>query len=458
MSKVILVKPQAPIGLYLLHKELFPSGALLLLGTILKKAGHDVKVIHEAVEGFKTRDQLVNHIIKENPDIVCVNVATPTCKSARDLCRKLKERAPWITVAVGGPHTSALGRGGVKYPPEADIWVVGEGDRIILDIAEGRIKSGIHYPEMLPNLDSVPFLDLLLTNLHNFSGVYPPGPLPGMFIMGSRGCPFGCTFCSRSVFGKTSRQRKPESVADEAERLVKDLHVKEVFFHDDTFNIKHEWSYELLGLLRKKGLHKKVLFRTPCRVEEKLVTEELFREMKATNFWLIFFGVENGNQQMLNDMRKGITVEDVKRAFSICHKVGIKPEASFIVGMPGETPDTIKDSVSLWRTINPYWTSFSRAVPFPDTELYRIAKEKGHILVDSFEEYDVSKTLVRTDSMSPEELEVWAQYLDKITMHQKIKHLLTSHPERLVRLLKDSLEAPGGFSRVIGRIRRMAKR
>jgi len=454
MSKVILVKPQAPGGMYLLRKELFPSGALLLLGTVLRKAGHSVEVIHEAGDGYKTRDQLVNHIIKENPDTVCINVATPTCKSARDLCIKLKERAPWITVAVGGPHTSALGRGGVKYPPEADIWVVGEGDRIILDIAEGKIKSGIHYPEMLPNLDSVPFLDLTLTNLHNFSGVYPPGPLPGMFIMGSRGCPFGCTFCSRSVFGKTSRQRKPESVADEAEKLVKDFHIREIFFHDDTFNIRHEWSYELLGLLRKKGLHKKVIFRTPCRAEEKLVTEELFREMKATNFWLIFFGVESGNQQMLDAMKKGIKVEDVKRAFGICHKVGIKPEASFLIGMPGESLDTIQDSISLLKAIKPYWASFSRIVPFPDTELYRIVKEKGHLLAD-FEDYDVSQTLVRTDSLTTEELEIWAQYLDKITMSQRMGNLLTTHPERLIRLLKDALNAPGGFQRVAARIKRI---
>jgi len=455
MSKVVLIHPGVPVGTYFTQKELFPSGALLLLGTILGHAGHKVRVIHEVADGFKTREELIQYVRQEMPDVVGINVTTLNCKSARDLCKALKEKVPWAKVVVGGPHVSALGRNGVKYPPEADIWVVGEGDNIIKDIAEGHIKTGIHYPEMLPNLDNVPVLDFSLTNLKNFSGTYPPGPLLGMFVMGSRGCPFGCTFCSRAVFGKTSRQRKPEMVVEEAERLVKDLRVKEVFFHDDTFNIRHEWSYELLSLLRKKGLDKKAIFRTPCRVNETLVTEELLKEMKATGFWLIFFGVESGNQQMLNSMKKGITTEEVKRAFRICHKVGIKPEASFIVGMPGETVGTIKDSIDLWKSIKPYWCSFSRAIPFPGTELYQEVKDKGHILTENFEDFSPSKMLVRTDSLTEIELEVWAQYLDKVTMRQKIKHLMFGHPERIARILKDSYLAPGGYSRILDRVRKV---
>jgi len=451
MSKVVLIHPGVPVGTYLTQKELFPSGALLLLGTILKKAGHKVRVTHEVADGFKTREGFVQSVAQDYPDIVGINVTTLNCKSARELCKALKEKAPWAKVVVGGPHVSALGRNGVKYPPEADIWVVGEGDNIIKDIAEGHIKAGIHYPEMLPNLDNVPILDFSLTNLKNFSGTYPPGPLPGMFVMGSRGCPFNCTFCSRAVFGKTSRQRKPEMVVEEAERLVKDLRVKEVFFHDDTFNIKHEWSYELLGLLRKKGLHKKATFRTPCRVNEKLVTEGLLKEMKATNFWLIFFGVENGSDAMLESMKKGITVEEIKRAFGLCHKVGIRPEASFIIGMPGETYTTIKASEDLWKTIRPYWCSFSRAIPFPGTELYKSVKERGNLLVKDFEEFSVNRMLIRTDLLTGEELEAGAQRLEGLMMKQKISNLLKSHPERLVRIIKDA----GGFEKVIDRMKRL---
>ena len=448
MSKVVLIHPGVPVGTYFTQKELFPSGALLLLGTILKKAGHKVRVVHEVADGFKTRESLVQSIAQDYPDIVGINVTTLNCKSARDLCKSIKKQTPWTKVVVGGPHTSALGRSGIKYPPEADIWIVGEGDNIILKIASGEVKTGIHYPEILPNLDNVPILDFSLTNLKNFSGTYPPGPLPGMFVMGSRGCPFNCTFCSRAVFGKTSRQRKPEAVVEETERLIKDFHVREVFFHDDTFNIRHEWSYELLSLLRKCGLHKKATFRTPCRVNEKLITEDLLKEMKATNFWLIFFGVESGSQGMLDSMKKGITVDEIKRAFYLCHKVGIKPEASFIIGMPGETYGTIWASEELWRSIKPYWCSFSRAIPFPGTELYKSVRESRNLLVQDFEDFGVNRMLVRTNYLTEEALETETQRLDKLMMEQKIRNLLFSHPERLVRIIKDV----GGFSRVMDRI------
>ena len=434
MSKIILVNPKTT------QRELFPSGALLLLGTILNKAGHKVKVIHESADGYENREELLEYINSCMPDIVGITVTTFNCKSARDLCYSIKRQMPKVIVAVGGPHTSALGREGVMYPPEADIWIVGEGDEIILDIAEGRIKNGIHFPEQLPNLDKTPVLDFSLTDIRRFPGTYPPGKLPSMFVLGSRGCPYNCTFCSRSVFGKTFRSRKPEVVVEETEKTIKDFGVKEVFFHDDAFNLNHEWAYELLGLLRKRGLHKKAIFRTPCRVNKRLVTEDLLREMKATNFWLIFFGAESGNSEMLKSMKKDITVSEITRAFHLCHKAGIKSEASFIIGMPGENLQTIRDSEKLWRNIKPYWSSFSRAIPFPGTELYKTVKEKGHLLIDDFEEYGINEMIVRTDELDGSALEKEAQRLDKLVMREKVTNLLKTHPDRLVRVAMERLK------------------
>lgn len=457
MGRVVLVNPRRLTDPYFIQREIFPSGALLTLGTILKTAGHKVWIVHEVADGYKTREELLYAIEAWTPDVVGITITTLDYKPARDLCIGIKSRIPKVQVVVGGPHVSALGRENIKDPPEADIWVVGEGDKIILDIAEGKVKGGIYFPEMLPSLDSLPYPDLSLTDIRKFSGMYPQRGFPGMYTIGSRGCAFNCTFCSRSVFGRTVRHRKPEMVVEEVEKLWRDFGIREIFFHDDTFNVRHEWSYELLSLLRKRELHRKVVFRTLCRVSKKLITEELLREMKATNFWLIFFGVESGNQEMLDSMKKGITIEEVKRAFQICLKIGIKPEASFIIGMPGETPDTIKDSICLWKEIKPYWASFSRAVPFPGTDLYKAVKEKSHLLVDSFEDFSASRMLIRTDSMTAEELETWAKYLDKVTMRQKIKHLLLSHPERTISILKGSVQTGQGYKKLVSRVLRAVK-
>ncbi len=385
--RILLISPSRS---YPVMNEMYPSGALLLLGTLLKKQGHEVKVIHMVADRIGLNE--FNHIFRVfSPDIVGFTVSTYQTKMTRILSEKIKRYNTQIITVAGGLHPSALRTQFLVDFPDVDIAVYGEGEDAITDIANGvpltqirgicyrqsnQIVTNIPTP-LLSKLDILPLPDKSLINFRRYSGLFPVGRRPSMCVMSSRGCPFRCTFCSKAVYGNTLRLRSPENVMEEIELLYRDWGVREVHFEDDTFNADRHWVNELLDLIIKRGYNKKLVFRVALRVNEKLVDIDLLRHLKAAGIWFIYYGVENGNQAMLDRMHKDITIEEAKRAFKLTHSVGIKTEAFFIIGMPRETVQTIQESYNLYKEIKPFWGGFSRAMPFPGTEFTREVKAKG---------------------------------------------------------------------------------
>ena len=411
MKKILLISPSENGSA---HKtEAYPSGALLLLGTMLGARGHRVSIVHMAAEG-RTIEWLERRVAIFQPDIVGVTMNTFQTVSARHISAAVKKVNKNILTVTGGPHPSALKAEIFADFPDIDVVVVGEGEHTFIDIVEGadvHTIAGICYAgvENAPrpyaeNLDYIPLTDLSLIDLRRFSGADPVGAYPSMFIMASRGCPFQCTFCNKSIWGDKVRLRKPELVVREIEWLHTQYGIREIFFQDDTFNLKRQWTEDICRRIIEKGLNKKIVFKTPFRANKELVDESLLRLMKAAGFWLIFYGVENGNQQMLDAMGKGLKIEDIKRAFKLTHAEGIKTIGSFIVGMPGETEATVNDSIALFNEIRPYVTGCAAAMPFPKTAFEREVVKRGHRLVNGYDGYAMGKILVRTDELDPDQL------------------------------------------------------
>ena len=441
-EKILLVSPSRN---YHMANEMYPSGALLLLGTLLKEQGYTVKVVHMVADRVDITG-FCGILAEFRPDIVGFTVSTYQTKVTRSLLEKVKSFDNRIVTIAGGSHPSALGVEFLNAFPDTDIVVYGEGENALLDIVQGRPLSlirGIHYKKgnarvtndpapMMTNLDNLPLPDKSLIDFSRYSGLFPVGSRPSMFIMSSRGCPFRCSFCSRSIYGNTLRLRSPENIMAEVELLYKDWGVKEIHFGDDTFNANRQWADKLLDLIIKGGYHKKLVFRVALRVNEKILDIELLKHLKATGVWFVYYGVENGNQSMLNHMRKGITIEEVKRAFALAHSVGIKTEAFFIIGLPGETPQTIKDSYDLYKEIKPYWAGYSRAMPFPGTEFTREVRDAGHLLCDDYDKFCPSNIVVITDAMAADELEAWVFRLNRRADIGKL-----THPKQVMYAIKD---------------------
>ena len=403
---------------HLVKDEMYPSGALILIGSMLHNPGHSVKIVHMTAEKIGL-SELRDIVVSFKPDIAGITMNTFQTKSAKEITKLIKEVHNVTLVVVGGPHPSALRERLFEEFPYVDVVVVGEGEHTFLEIVEGRDLCdirGICYrghsnpPRPLAeNLDHIPLPNLDLVDINRFTGAHPTGANPTMFIMASRGCPFNCIFCNKSVFGSTVRLREPDSVIREIKWLRDKYGVREIFFLDDTFNINRKWAEEIFNLIIANSLNKDIIYKTPFRANAHIVDEELLKLARKAGFWLIFYGVESGNQAMLDRMKKGLTLGEIKRAFKLTHEAGLKTIASFIFGLPGETEKTFQETLDLCRELKPYVRGLSVAIPFPGSEFEKIVLRKGHLLRTSYDEYMPNVVIARTDDLTEENLNHMAE-------------------------------------------------
>lgn len=386
MSKILLVQPQYNYVRPFLEA---PSMALLILGTLAENEGHEVKLMHLDIDKVNLRKELMNFV----PDILGITVNTFQVKSAKWVIQTARLVSPDIKIVVGGPHAAFE-----KW--SADLVVIGEGENTWLEFlgAERRITS----------IDDVPMLHYDLVDVNRFCGHPPQWITPAMVVMTSRGCSFQCTFCNTPVFwGKKVRYRMPELVVDEIERLHCEYRIAEVTFQDDTFNLNHAWAEEIFERLIFRGLNEKMLFRITSRVNEKLVTKEFLNLARRAGVHQIFYGVESGSQYMLDRMKKGITVAEIKRAVQMTKEAGIEVYCSFVVGLPGETVETLTETRDLIEEIQPDSYNWAFACPFPGTEFDREVTAKGQKVNVPFEEYGYGNLLTWTDELAYEHLRMF---------------------------------------------------
>lgn len=439
--------------------EAFPSGALLLIGTMLLEKGHKIRVVQMMADRVSTAG--LNDIITSfKPDIVGITMSTYQTKSAREVSEAVKAANENILVVVGGPHPSALKLKIFDDFPRVDVVVVGEGEHAFMEIVEGQnLKDirGICYQGTengprtpAPDLDYIPLPNLGLVDIKKYTGADPQIAYPTMFIMGSRGCPFRCTFCNKSIWRRTVKLRKPDLIVDEVEWLYNKYGIREIYFQDDTFNLDRQWAEQIFQLLIDRKLTKKVCFKTSFRANEELVDEEFLRMARSAGFWQIFYGVENGNQEMLDSMGKGLTTHEIKRAFELTHSAGIVTKAAFMMGMPGESTQTVDDTIKLWKEIRPYVTGLGPAIPFPETEFDRIVTQKGHKLTTDYDRFCANAILVRTDDLDGKQIAHLYAKFKRLIIRQFLIDFLKL---RYLKVLLFGLKSPWYIYHILRRIR-----
>jgi len=442
-KRVLLVAPEENDGKPYEH---FPSGALILLGSLLHARGHSVRLVHMTADHVNV-DGLQAVVERFVPDLVGLTMNTYQTRSVREVSAALKRRNAALPIIVGGPHVSALREHIFKFFPHVDYAVCGEGEQALLELLAGVPPDqipGLCRPgqsqvvrSTLPDLDFIPLPRLDLIKLARFPGADPHRAYPQMFIMASRGCPFQCTFCNKSVFGHGVRFRRPELIVREVEWLYSEYGIREIFFQDDTFNLKRDWAEHVMQLLIDRKLSRKLAFATSFRANRNLVDADLLRMAKAAGFWLIFYGVENGNQAMLNAMGKGLTLEEIRRAFRLTHAAGLETKASFMIGMPGETENTVEESIRLWRELDPLAAGVGPAIPFPDTEFDHTVTASGHKLSEDFDLFSSEAVLIRTAQMDADCIRLALVRFRKVVLKKAMRDLF--HWPRGVILLRSLL-------------------
>lgn len=368
------------------------NGLAVLAGMAKREFGDDVevKIVDAEVEDL-TFAQVKDLFQTYQPHILGITSMTPLIYAAYRCATLMKEVDPGTMVLLGGPHMTEVPAEVMTECPSIDYGCIGEGEYTFLELIyhyknktkPDRSCLGIVYREgekviqtldrpKIKDLDTLPFpdygqfrMDLYRPPVHKYK-------IDNTFsIVTSRGCPYACTFCSTAVHTRRYRTYSPERVVEEMLHLKNNYGARGITIQDSLFTMHRKRVMEICKILIKEKIG--VIWAANARVDQ--VDPELLSTMKKAGCWILAFGVENGNQHMLDQMKKGFKLPDAIKGIALAKKAGMETRASYILGLPGETEETAMNTIKFAKKVGTNVASFHFAVPYPGTELYKQCRE-----------------------------------------------------------------------------------
>lgn len=353
------------------------------IAAYLEQNSIEVEVIDAWAEGYD-QTRLADEIKNRKPGLVGVTITSPNYAAGMRTAA-LAKKVSGAVVVVGGPHPSALPQECLEDNPDIDIVVIGEGEKTMLnlvkavDTGEGfdsiqgvafRKNGAIINTGLSPRtdpLDELPYPARHLFPLRRFRTHPPYGKRnPYMTMITSRGCPYKCTYCSDAIFGKKYIARSPGNVVDEIEYIIGKYQVKEIHFYDDDFTI----DMQRVGGVCDEIIRRNIRISWSCTTRVDLVSEELLRKMKKAGCWLISYGIESASPEILKNIQKGYTVDKIRESFKLTKKLGIRTIGFFMVGLPGETRESVEETIRFSKELDPDFVSWGITALFPGSRLY----------------------------------------------------------------------------------------
>lgn len=369
-----------------------PPMGLASIAATAENAGYNVSIIDGDAEQL-TLAQTVERVALLEPFAVGSTIMTATMDITRIFFEMLKQRLPDVPVIVGGPHVSALPEQTLADSREIDICVIGEGDDTIVEILWmldrgedlGAIAGIAYRKEGQPavtgrrvpikDLTRLPIpafhlLDPLLYRSYGWNNWVSGYRKPLGIIFTGRGCVGKCNFCAaHTVFGKGIRFFSMQQIKDQIDYLMNVWKIRILYFQDDTFTANRKLVNDICDYLIEKGYNKRLEIMVSSRVDT-IHLPTLKRMREASVRW-ICFGVESGNQEILNRMFKHITIDQIKKAYSLSREAGLFIAGNFMIGHLGETKESALDTIRLACELDQEYASFAIAIPLPGTELYQ---------------------------------------------------------------------------------------
>lgn len=365
----------------------YPPLGLGYLTSVLRKRDYQTTLIDGQI---LSPDEYEKRITENEVEFLGITATIKQMQEAERVASIIKFRNPETTVIIGGPGPNSLPPKTVLRSGVIDIIVRGEAEETLPKVLEA-LQSGVPL-EGIPNLvyfenstlvvtrktapptelDKIPFpardifpQDAYLARWKENTGI------TSVAIMSSRGCPFACIFCDKTVSGRGLRIRSPRNVVDEMQILTEEYGLlDDIFFYDDLFLSDRKRVLAICDEIVKRELN--ISWSAQGRVDK--VDLEMFKQMKKAGCSELYFGAESGSNRILGYLRKKFTREQIIEVFRLCHQTGIKPGVYIIVGVPGETQEDINETKSLIKEIRPYLLNFSYLTPFPNTPLYESTK------------------------------------------------------------------------------------
>lgn len=416
--RVLLINPrfQLPID-----TRTTPHLGLAYLAAVSERRGDEVRVFDMDVEDVR----LTDFVREYQPEMVGITSNTPQVKQGWYAAREIKSVLD-VPIVQGGPHVSALPEESASRP-EIDIVARGEGEDTWIDLCQtierarkdnpkfqtrdlldpsGKILSGVlgvtyqtsdgkirhtHERPAIADLDTLPFPAYHFFKMDRYTSLQPAMDAiqagKSFSMMTSRGCPYRCTFCSQSVMAEKWRARSPESVVKEWRHLVEELGAQEIGILDDSANIQRARLHDLCARLIDAKLNH-VPWILINGIRANLADEELLRHMKQAGLLRLAFGVETGDEDILESIDKRVTHDQIRAAFKNAKKVGLETVGFFIMGLPGDTEETMEKTIRFACELDPLVANFSMMTPYPGTKVWeQVHRNGGRMLVKDWQDY-----------------------------------------------------------------------
>ncbi len=443
-----------------MHLSKSPPLGIAYIAANLEKHGVRVKIIDAPTLGLN-HQQVLGMVRRFKPDWVGISVTVTSFRSACQHVDQIKEFLPKCKFVFGGPIVTFEAEKILGVAENVDFCVRGEGEETMLELVKTPRKSprvipGLTFRDgkrivrnpdrpLIDDLDKLPFPAWHLLPMSRYQGPTDlDGGKPFSTLIATRGCLFKCRFCAATIMWRGQRRRKIENVLREMETLSEKYKVRCLHFPDDLLLAKRDYALKFCQGLIERGLNK---IHWSCNGRVNLMDMELLKNLKKAGCVCVYYGIESGNQKILDDINKGVTLAQIRRAIKLTHQAGLRASGSFLIGYPGETEKTIRQTVDLAISLDMDYASFHIVVPYPGTPLYDECVKKGWLLSERWEEYvldvygEPNRSVIKLEHLRPEEvsrLYTWAN--NRFTRRPAFfLKMLKNHPILSLRLLSANL-------------------
>jgi anaerobic magnesium-protoporphyrin IX monomethyl ester cyclase len=377
-DKVLLANRSAPTG-------------ILSIAAFLMQKGIEVEVLNcTAPARSAGTEETIRRVRDFMPELIGFTSTTSSFPDAYMHTEEIKRVFPDIRIVFGGVHVSALRESILESFPAIDFLITGEGEKAMLELAAGVSPDNIQgliyrngtgtksngFRTDLCELDDLPF-----PAYHKLDG-FPDEYLPPLFnypqapcstIISSRGCPYQCSYCDRSVYRRSFRYNSAGYLYEHMAYLKKEFGVRHIFFYDDLFTFNRKRIEEFCALLRKKPL--RMTFN--CAVRVGHADNDLLRMLKTAGGWMVSLGIESGDPEMLSRHKSNVDLGEMKKTVKLIQRNGLRAKGLFMMGLPGETEQTIKRTTEFIAELGLDDLNMTKFTPFPGAPAYKTIHEEG---------------------------------------------------------------------------------
>ena len=409
--KVMLINPPDTASKYKFIGLVAPPLGIGYIAAVLEENDIEVKIIDGAALEMSW-EEYEEEVYKYSPDIIGITAVTPAISQALKAAKIAKESCPDSHVVLGGYHPTFTYKELLKND-FIDLIILGEGEYTMLELARAvengtdlREVKGIATSEfitparpIIEDLDELPFPARHLLPMDKYK-ILNMKLTTGTLISG-RGCPHRCSFCSSAAMhGHNLRMRSAGNIVDEMEHLINDHDAEMIAFMDDTFTINRKRVEEVCNEIKERDLD----FYWGATARADTLSENILKKMRDSGCITLFVGVESADQQNLDNLNKKVSIDRIKKTFELTRQLNVRTIASAVLGMPGDTRQSIEKTINFVKNLNPSYAIFSLATPYPGTDFYVNASKQNLIKVNDWSKYTLLIPVLETVDCSLDEL------------------------------------------------------